>query len=567
MQRSLPGRWRKIIARRIDELDARYSNWEKGNALLKDIVKDYADAMLPLDATLDDIRSFAALRAIEAHNIVGRLIETSIVVSELRILCKRFKVKEPEDVTAGGYIARLSDPGWWASRLIRMHSQAVEAGAIKLGLVSGRTDKYVSNENFRRRLAQNARNAAMLERTYAVNEDGETFTLAQLSEKTVANPVIRRGEMMLRMRGMEEIGDEFGCAVDWCVITAPSRFHAMRANGFANEKYDGATPKDTHNYLQTQWQRCRTYLANRGVEYFGLRTVEAHQDGTPHWNIMVFIKDPAHRRTWRQAVTKYFLLNDSPNEKGAAQRRLKFDRVTKEKGGAAAYIAKYISKNVDGVGIEYDLYGDPIVTTTQRVQAWARTWRFKQFQPIGSAPVGIWREMRKIEEAEAMKAPEHFQRAWRAAQRVDSDIEGESKRADYAEYIRAYGGPFVKRKNAKLWLIKEEQAGLGKYGEALGERTAGVGCQGLIEVDKGGIVGLIKLVASIVVKGVHRQWTIVRSKGVEIALSRTRVNNCTRERADDAETREASMRADCAPLANNDDWAGGGYFESEWRPK
>ncbi|RQM46548.1 replication endonuclease [Paraburkholderia bannensis] len=567
LQRPLPGRWKRIIARRLEEFDRTNHDWKTGNVFLRDIVQGYAEAVLPLDATLDDIRTFAALRATDAYDLTGRFKETSIVVGKLEAMCERWHVNAPQGVTPGGLIARLCDPSWWASRLIRMHSQKIESGAICLGLVSGRADKYVSNENLRRREAQNARNAAMLERTHAVNEDGEIFTLAQLSDKTVANPAIRRGEMMLRMRGMEEIGDEFRCAVDWAVITAPSRFHATRANGIANPKYDNSTPKDTHNYLQDQWKKCRTWLAHRGVEYYGMRTVEAHQDGTPHWNIMVFIKDPDHRKTWRQAITRYFLLNDSPDEKGAAQRRVKFDAVTKEKGGASAYIAKYISKNIDGVGIEHDLYGDPIITTTRRVSAWSKTWRIKQFQPIGCPPVGVWRELRRIEEGEAMRGPENLQRAWRAAQRLEGGEDGESKRADYAEYIRAYGGPFVKRKHAQLWLHKQQQKGLGKYGEPLGERTAGVVARGAIEVDKGGIVGVIKVAGTHVAEGVHREWTIVRSAGANGATSRTCVNNCTRPDAEPVFDHNAAapIDADFDGAARN--FAGGGAFRTDRRPE
>ena len=36
-----------------------------------------------------------------------------------------------------------------------------------------------------------------------------------------------------------------------------------------------------------------------------------------------------------------------------------------------------------------DLYGNEAMTASQRVDAWASTWRVRQFQQIGGAPVTI----------------------------------------------------------------------------------------------------------------------------------------------------------------------------------
>lgn len=550
----LPKKWARFVSRRLAALDTEHRDWFHGNTYLRENVAAYSDNVLPLTATLDDIRRCAAQRAAEALALVERLTDTELILEALKGMCARWRVELPAVERTGGIIARMIDPGWWGRRLRIEHGKATEAQAIRLGLVNARRDKYISEESVRRVEAQNTRNAAITARTYLANEDGEIFALADLIDKSISNKAIRRGELMLRMRGMEEVGEECGCAVDFVVITAPSRFHAVRADGSENEKYDGSTPLDCRDYFQAQWQRCRAWLARRGIDYYGMRTVEAHQDGTAHWNIMVFLRDPSRLKEWRQGVTRYFLLNENPNERGAAQRRLRFERVTKEKGGAAAYIAKYISKNIDGVGLETDLAGDPILTTTRRVEAWTKTWRIRQFQPIGGgARVSVWRELRRINEAATAGAPETFVRAWRAAQRIKGETEELDKRADYAEFIRACGGPWIKRKDARLWLHKEEQEGVGRYGDPLGLRTAGVVVHGEWAIDKGGIVGTINVVVARPVESIRRIWTALKSTvgdfapaaraqcdDAEIAASRTRVNNCTR-----------GVAADMAELA---DW-------------
>lgn len=533
MLRPLPGRWKKNLAKRIEELDVQHQNWRSANEFLIERVTALCNTKLPLDANDNDIRHCAARRADEATGIASRLKETGLIVNELRVLCQRWRIAEPQNVGPGGYIARLCDPLWWAKRLRKMHGETLETEAVKLGIVHKRHDCYVSQENLYRREAQNARNAAMLERTYAANEDGECFSLAELAERSISNKAIRRGELMLRMRGMQDVAWELGHPAEFAVVTAPSRFHAVRGDGRLNPKYEFGTPKDTMAWFNRQWRRCQSWLARRGVEYYGIRTVEAHHDGTPHWNILVFLNDQRYVETWRSGLYKYFLLADCPDEKGARKRRIKFKAITKEMGGAASYIAKYISKNIDGYGLDKDLLGNEIVTATKRVEAWAKTWGIHQFEPIGGPSVGIWRELRRIPATSIENAPPEFRRAWEAAQRVESDIEGQDKKADYAEFIRALGGPFVKRHLACMRVHKEECQGQGRYGEPLGMRPAGISVRGEWVIDKGGIVGTIATTIEGIVFSVRRAWTILQSKAADFSASRTRVNNCTRGAADD----------------------------------
>lgn len=141
--------------------------------------------------------------------------------------------------------------------------------------------------------------------------------------------------------------------------------------------------------------------------------------------------------------------------------------------------------------------------------------------------MSVWRELRRIEKSAVADAPDVLRRAWLAAQRQRHVSGEEYKRADYAEFIRAWGGPWIKRQDATIRLHKEAQFGTGRYGDALGPRIAGIVVRDECAVDSEGIVSTIDAVVEKIVLSVRRLWPIVKHRAAEFLPSRTRVNNCT----------------------------------------
>lgn len=480
------------------------------NEALREITERLAAVRLPLDATDGDICKRAAEFAVQALD-VGRIQSPEKVRAGMESFVRSCQVVPPaETVEDQPAILRMACADWWRRGLRKMHAKAVEGAAIQLGYVNKARDIYVSDESLARRVQQVRRNAAVLEGVTMRNELEQEFTLAELASKGTANKAIRRGELMTRIAGFEVIARECGHAGLFLTVTCPSRMHKWSSVSAArvveNAKYDGTTPREAQQYLSKCWARVRAKLARHGVKLYGFRIAEPHHDGCPHWHVLLFCEGWQKRRVLR--VVKRYWLADSPGEAGAAQHRVTCVLIDWSRGSAAGYIAKYVAKNIDGLHVENDLYGNPALETSLRVEAWASTWGIRQFQQVGGAPVGVWRELRRVK-ALPEDAPEHLRVAHEAVNRVQVEG-GEVRAANWASYTRAQGGVFVGR-DTLIKIATEEVDELGRYGEAMAEKPVGVLAAGL----------------AVVVRSVRHIWEVVKRAGRSLA-PRTGVNNCTR---------------------------------------
>ncbi|MFU1552474.1 replication endonuclease [Aeromonas sp. A04] len=403
-----------------------------------------------------------------------------------------FKTEEVRDNWILSVMVRLLSAKWWEKRINRTWDRLQEHINILLGKVRKGVSAYVSNATMK---VVRERKRAMM-RWLAESEVMNTkhdlvISMKDCWEASNANPVNRRNEMMVRARGFSDYAEEQGHVGVFFTWTAPSRFHAWKTgrNGktVENEKYEGATPRETCAYLAKLWSLTRAALKRGDAPVYGFRVCEAHHDGTPHWHLLLFMR-PADK--WRVISTlqRYALSHDRAelirDPKGLPSHtdftpRFDWEEIDPTKGDAAGYIAKYIAKNIDGAYLDDDEEADaPANEAAMHAVAWASWWGIRTFQQIGGAPVGVWRELRRISNAKkhgdlvgppkpVLQDP-RFEAARYAA---DNGI--------FRCYLHAMGGALATRAEhpIKLAHLIEEQANC--YGEdikrLMGLHTARLG--------------------------------------------------------------------------------------------
>lgn len=343
---------------------------------------------------------------------------------------------------------RLFCHKWWIRKARVVQARALETEARAMGSVHKKAGLYCSDWTYQRRMAQKKRNRELLEALEATNDKGQRYTLQELSDLGVANPELRRLELMARIGGFERLAAHTGLfdAV-FFTVTCPSKYHAYHHWGERNEKWNGTTPRQAHQYLQELWERVRAAWLRAGIRAYGFRVVEPHHDGCPHWHLILWFPKGKHEKATR--IFKHYAEMEDMEELANAADDVRFKPVLidESKGSAAGYVVKYVSKNIDGHNVGADSYGRDAIESARRIEAWASTWGIRQFQQIGGPSVTVWRELRRCRDEFAISS-ETFEKIREAA-----------NGGDWAAFTDLMGGPTVERDQMKVraYMVKSAE--------------------------------------------------------------------------------------------------------------
>lgn len=402
-------------------------------------------------------------------------------------------------------LLRMMAPEWWRAKLKRSRDLQREHMAIAVGQVQKAASAYVSRSARGEWVEQKKRNREFFKSRDAQNLDtGERKSMTDMVDGSNANPAKRRCELMVRMRGFEDLANEMGMAGDFYTITAPSKYHAVHSKGGFVSQWNAASPRQTQQYLCSVWAKARAAFSRAGISVFGFRVVEPHHDGTPHWHMLLFMR-PSDVEQVRDILCYYSRCEDSEELQSpyALKARFHVEAIDQEKGSATGYIAKYISKNIDGYALDGEVddeTGENLKDMARAVSAWASRWRIRQFQQIGGAPVTVWRELRRLNnqlvgtltKSEDFKAAQHQltqlaktdpaaaaakEAALHAKQLLSNSLMdavlASADVGDWAAYTQAQGGALVKRRDLVVRLMYEITECGNEYAEDV-QRVQGI---------------------------------------------------------------------------------------------
>ncbi|QHX00883.1 replication endonuclease [Citrobacter freundii] len=366
-------------------------------------------------------------------------------------------------------LARMLCADWWYRKLWQMRCEWREEQLRAVCLVNKKASPYVSYEAVIHKREQRRKSLEFFRSHELVNEVGDTLDMEDVVNASNSNPAHRRNEMMACVKGLELIAEMRGDCAVFYTITCPSRFHATLNNGRPNPKWTSSTVRQSSDYLVDTFAAFRKAMHKAGLRWYGVRVAEPHHDGTVHWHLLCFMRKKDRRSI--TALLRKFAIREDREELGTnTGPRFKSELINPRKGTPTSYIAKYISKNIDGRGLAKEISketGRSLRDSAEHVSAWASLHRVQQFRFFGIPGRQAYRELRLLA---GQAARVQGERKAGAPVLDNPRLDAVLAAADagcFATYIMKQGGVLVPRKHHLVrtaYELNDEPSAYGDHG-------------------------------------------------------------------------------------------------------
>lgn len=366
-----------------------------------------------------------------------------------------------------GALARMRCADWWQRKLWQLRNEWREELLRAACLVHRHASPYVSHDILLQKREQRRKAMDFFRNHDLINEDGDTLSMEDVVLASASNPAHRRNEMMACVKGLELIAEMRGDCAMFYTITCPSKYHATLMNGKPNPTWDHSTVRKSSDYLVDTFAAFRKAMHKKELRWYGVRVAEPHHDGTVHWHLLCFMRKK-HRRAITELLRRFAIREDRAELGNNTGARFKSKLIDPRKGTPASYIAKYVSKNIDGRGLGDTVSketGKSLRDSAEHVTAWASLHRVQQFRFFGIPGRQAYRELRLFasQATRAMKTSKPG-----APVLMDPKLDAVLAAADvgcFATYIMKQGGVLVPRKNYLIHTAYEPTVEPGTYGD------------------------------------------------------------------------------------------------------
>ena len=257
----------------------------------------------------------------------------------------------------------------------------------------------------------------------------------------------RSSEIYAIAKGIQKRSEAEGLNWASVVVSLPGAMHALPKYKRKAHRWDGTTPHECVRILQVNWELCRAYLQKHSIQLKGLWTREAHLDGTPHQNFLIYFKK-GDAEFIEQAFRKYFGESEE-----AVRWQLGKESTDKNAASFASYALKYFTKFLG------DYKSNELSDEQLSEQAWASVHGFRRVGFFGLPSIGMWRRLR-AQRDEPTSVGKEIQMLWSTANPAEEfNSEGLNiSKPDFSAFIELCGGFYMLRNERPFRLITELSA-------------------------------------------------------------------------------------------------------------